>query len=86
MAHEVFISHAAEDKKYAEIVRKALEDAGIKCWIAPRDVPIGAKYEEAIIDAIINCPQMVLIISANSNKSPHVTREIQNACLEDSPT
>jgi hypothetical protein len=86
MAHEVFISHAAEDKRHAEVVRKALEDAGIKCWIAPRDVPLGANYEEAIIDAIIACPQMVLIISASSNKSPHVTREIQNACLEDSPT
>ncbi|HYG79547.1 MAG TPA: TIR domain-containing protein, partial [Pyrinomonadaceae bacterium] len=86
MAHDVFISYAAEDKQAAEAVRLALEDAGIKCWIAPRDVPLGANYEEAIIDAICASHLMILILSAHSNKSPHVKREIQNACLEDSPT
>jgi hypothetical protein len=86
MAHDVFISYAGEDGKVAEAVRRALEDEGIKCWIAPRDVPIGTNYEDAIIDAICVSRVMILIISEHSNKSPHVKREIQNACLEDSPT
>lgn len=86
MAHDVFISYAGEDGKAAEVVRRTLEDEGIKCWIAPRDVPIGTNYEDAIIDAICVSRVMILIISEHSNKSPHVKREIQNACLEDSPT
>lgn len=86
MAHDVFISYAAEDGKVAEVVRRTLEAEGIKCWIAPRDVPIGTNYEDAIIDAICVSRVMILIISESSNKSPHVKREIQNACLEDSPT
>jgi hypothetical protein len=86
MAHDVFISYAAEDGKVAEVIRRSLEDEGIKCWIAPRDVPIGTNYEDAIIDAICISRVMILIISEHSNKSPHVKREIQNACLEDSPT
>jgi hypothetical protein len=86
MAHDVFISYAAEDGKVAEVVRRTLEDEGIKCWIAPRDVPIGTNYEDAIIDAICISRVMILVISEHSNKSPHVKREIQNACLEDSPT
>lgn len=86
MAHDVFISYAAEDGKVAEAVRRALEDEGVKCWIAPRDVPIGTNYEDSIIDAICVSRVMILIISQHSNKSPHVKREIQNACLEDSPT
>lgn len=86
MAHAVFISYAAEDKPAAEAVLRALEGEGIKCWIAPRDVPLGTNYEEAIIDAIGASRLMILILSAHSNKSPHVKREIQNACLEDSPT
>lgn len=86
MAHDVFISYAGEDGKVAEVIRRTLEDEGIKCWIAPRDVPIGTNYEDAIIDAICISRVMILIISEHSNKSPHVKREIQNACLEDSPT
>lgn len=86
MAHDVFISYAAEDKKVAEAVRGVLEENGFKCWIAPRDVPLGTNYEDAIIDAISVSRLMLLILSSHSNKSEHVKREIQNACLEDSPT
>jgi hypothetical protein len=82
MAHNVFISYVGEDGKVAEIVRRTLEDEGIKCWIAPRGVPIGTNYEDAIIDGIAASRVMILIISKSSNKSPHVKREIQNACLE----
>ncbi len=86
MAHEVFISYAAEDSQVADRVRQALEEQGIKCWIAPRDVPYGSKYEEAIMDGISNSPLLILVLSASSNASPHVEREIQNACSEGSPT
>ena len=86
MAQDVFISYAVEDKEVADKVCRALEGQGIKCWIAPRDVPYGADYEEAIVDAITTSPLLVLVLSTHSNASPHVKREIQNACVEGSGT
>ncbi|WP_423948599.1 toll/interleukin-1 receptor domain-containing protein, partial [Candidatus Binatus sp.] len=38
MAHDVFISHSARDKPYADAICAKLESRGIRCWIAPRDV------------------------------------------------
>lgn len=80
MAHDVFISYSTEDRQVADKVCAALEAGGIKCWIAPRDVPYGADYEESIVDAITSCRLLVLVLSSHSNASPHVKREIQNAC------
>jgi len=82
MAKHVFLTHAAEDKAIAVLVCEALEKAGIQCWYAPRNVPLGMNFEEAIIDAISTSGLMILILSAHSNNSPHVKREIQNACIE----
>jgi hypothetical protein len=84
MAHDVFISYATDDRQVAEKVCAALEGDGIKCWIAPRDVPYGADYEEAIVDGIASSRLLVLVLSSHSNASPHVKREIQNACSNDS--
>jgi hypothetical protein len=86
MAHHVFITHAVEDKKIAELVCENLERNGIKCWIAPRDVPYGMNFEEAIVDAISDSSLFILILSSYSNNSPHVKREIQNAFMGDAQT
>ena len=83
MAHDVFISYAAEDKFVADAICKALEADGIRCWYAPRDVPYGQDFEEAIVDAICESRLVVLIVSSHSNTSAHVKREIQNACAEE---
>ncbi len=80
MAHQVFISYATEDKQIADAVCEALEKEGITCWYAPRNIPYGLKYEDAIIDAILPCRLVVLIFSSHSNASEHVAREIHNAC------
>jgi hypothetical protein len=85
MAHDIFISYATEDKAVADAVCLALEDKGIRCWYAPRDVPYAVNYEEAIIDAISESRLILLILSSRSNDSLDVKREIQNACREEPP-
>src|ERR1700750_2169457 len=82
MAHYVFISYAAEDATVAGRICATLERGGIKCWIAPRDVPLGTDYEEAIVDGISTCRLLVLVLSSHSNVSAHVKREIQCAYAE----
>jgi len=38
MARDVFISHAYKDERVAGAVCQELESAGVRCWIAPRNI------------------------------------------------
>jgi TIR domain-containing protein/WG repeat protein len=79
MAHDVFISHSSSDKPVADAACAALESAGIRCWIAPRDVQPGRSFAGEITRAIQQSKAMVLIFSADSNNSEQVLREVQLA-------
>jgi len=79
MAHDVFISHSAKDKAVADAVCAALENGGVRCWIAPRDVQPGRSFAGEITRAIQQSKTMVLVFSAHSNGSEQVLREVQLA-------
>jgi hypothetical protein len=79
MGHEVYISHACKDKRIADAICKGLESSGVKCWIAPRDIPVGEDWIEAVRRAIESAYLFVLVLSENANAAPHVEREIANA-------
>jgi TIR domain-containing protein len=79
MAHDVFISHSSRDKPVADAVCAALENAGIRCWVGPRDVQPGRSFAGEITRAIQQSKAMVLIFSSNSNTSGQVLREVQLA-------
>ena len=63
----------------ADAVCAALENAGIRCWIAPRDVQPGRPFAGEITRAIQQSKAMVLVFSANSNNSSQILREVQLA-------
>jgi hypothetical protein len=63
----------------ADAVCHALEQNGVRCWIAPRDVHAGANYGAEIIRGIRECKLFVLVFSANSNKSTAVHKELETA-------
>lgn len=75
----VFISYAKDDKHWAEQVCTQLEDAGIGCWIAPRDIAPGVTWPAAITEAIRQCRAMIIIFSTHANQSPHMAREVEVA-------
>src|SRR5262249_3027877 len=79
MPHDVFISYAHADKATADAACATLEQAGIRCWIAPRDITPGEEYGAAIVKAIDNCRVMVLIFSASANNSRQTRREVERA-------
>lgn len=79
MARDVFISHSAQDKKVAETICAALEEAAIRCWVAPRDVRPGRSFPGEITRAIQQSKVMLLIFSKASNSSEQVLREVQLA-------
>ena len=74
-----FLSYATPDKEAAYRLCLLLEEQGIGCWIAPRDVTPGADYGEAIIRAIEATAATVLLLSAHANASIHVTHEVERA-------
>lgn len=79
MSNHVFVSHSHEDSPAANLLVKALEERGVVCWLAPRDVPAGGSYAESILNAIESASCFVLIYSQNSNVSSHVMREVERA-------
>src|SRR5437764_599023 len=79
MSHDVFISHSSSNRTIANAVCAALEGAGIRCWIAPRDVLPGRSYSGEITRAIQQSRAFVLIFSEHSNNSEQVLREVQLA-------
>ena len=83
MAHETFISHSSQDKIVADAITAALEQAGIRCWIAPRDIRPGDSWGGAIVTGIEQSRVMVVIFSAKSNDSKQVMREVERAVQND---
>lgn len=79
MTKDVFISHAKEDRAFADIVCAALERQGLDCWIAPRDVAPGLVFDEAIIDGIEASQVLVLVLSGSANVSRFVQNEVNRA-------
>jgi adenylate cyclase len=79
MAHDVFLSYSAADKDTALAVLAGLEKQGIRCWIAPRDIPAGSEYGQQIVDAVKACRVFVVVFSTSANASPHVRREVERA-------
>jgi hypothetical protein len=79
MPRDVFISHSAQDKKVAETICGALEQSGIQCWVAPRDVRPGKSFPGEITRAIQQSKVMLMIFSRHSNSSEQVLREVQLA-------
>jgi hypothetical protein len=79
MAGRVFISYSQGDRECAYDIVARLEEQGIDCWIAPRDITPSADWAAEIMDAITAASVMVLVFSSSSNNSPQVRREVERA-------
>ena len=82
MTHDVFISYSTNDQKIVEGVSHYLEQNGIRCFIAYRDIPKGIDWAEAITEAIENSQLMVVVFSEEFNQTKQVDREIA-MCIEE---
>jgi len=85
MAHDVFISYSQKDKATADAGCRALEHNSVRVWIAPRDIPPGAKWAESIPAAIEQASAFVLIFSSSANTSEYISRELDHAVTKRKP-
>lgn len=79
MRKDVFISHSSQDGAIAATVCADLESRGLRCWIAPRDIMSGSPWGASIVQALDECPVMVLVLTERANRSRHVVREVERA-------
>ncbi|MGN1045301.1 MAG: TIR domain-containing protein [Candidatus Methanomethylophilaceae archaeon] len=77
--YQIFISHTSKDKDLAWELCVLLEKFGFSCWIAPRDIPAGCKYELAIMKGIEICPVMIVVCTDNIHSSDYMLDEINAA-------
>jgi hypothetical protein len=83
MPYDVFISHTQNDKTFANAVCAKLEQHGIRCWMAPRDINEGESWPSAIIRGLNECEVMVLVFSKSVLSSKQVEREMTAAANRD---
>ncbi len=77
--YSAFIAYAKADKAIASAIVNALEERGLKCWIAPRDAKPGRRYAEEIIRGIDGSRCLLLILSKAANASNYVSKEVERA-------
>lgn len=81
----IFISHSSQNAAVATEVCKLLEQNGIECFIAPRNIRSGREYAEEIVNGIDSSKAMILLMSSAANASPHVLREVERAVSRNIP-
>ena len=75
----VFVSHSSKDRNLAVAVCADLEARGIGSWLAHRDIKPGADWGASIIEALSRSQVVVLLLTAHSNRSQHVMKEVERA-------
>jgi hypothetical protein len=81
-----FISYSSRDDDFAKKLDGDLRQRGVKCWFAPRDLPIGAKTRHGIDEAIRTHDRMIIILSEHSIRSSWVEKEVETAFEREAAT
>ena len=72
----IFVSYSKEDAVYAQELCRQIEATGVRCWMAPRDIPPGADWPAAIVDAICRSSAVAVLVSHHGLDSRQIPREL----------
>lgn len=75
----VFISYSSKDSTYVNKIVKILDEMKVSYWRAPEMIPAGSNYAREIPNAITGCEVFLLFISAASQESIWVEKEVDSA-------
>ena len=78
-----FISYSSRNQDFADQLYADLQAAGIRCWFAPKDIPIGAKLRDAIDGGIRERDKVLLVLSEHAITSAWVEKEVETAFEEE---
>jgi uncharacterized protein YjbI with pentapeptide repeats len=77
--YSCFISYSTKDSDFAQRLHADLQQKGVRCWFAPEDLKIGDKFRTRIDESIRVYDKLMVILSANSIRSPWVEDEVEAA-------
>lgn len=83
--YDVFISYSTENQAEVNLIRQRLEDVGISCWFAPKEIQGNQDFTKIIPQAIRNSKAFLLLMSKSAQVSKWVFRELGEADACDLP-
>ena len=78
-SYAAFVSYSREDSEFALRLAQDLKKAGAHIWLDQMDIQPGHPWDNAIEEALMGSPLMLLILSPASAKSENVRNEISFA-------
>jgi hypothetical protein len=81
--YSCFISYSSSDDDFAKRIHADLQNNGVRCWFAPRDLPFGGQMLDEIDAAIRLRDKVLLILSEHSIGSGWVEDEVKTAYEEE---
>jgi hypothetical protein len=81
--YSCFISYSTKDQDFANRLHADLQNKGVRCWFASRDMPVGSKILDEIDAAIRLRDKVLLILSEHSIESDWVEDEVIKAFEEE---
>ncbi len=79
----VFLSHASEDRREAQRLRRFLTDHGISVWFSEHQLQGADQWQDEIGRALARCTWFVVFLSPHAVKSMWVRREVEYALTEE---
>jgi hypothetical protein len=77
--YSCFISYSSKDDDFAQRLHADLQQKGVRCWFAPKDLKIGDKFRMRIDESIRIYDKLMVILSENSIRSSWVEDEVEAA-------
>ena len=73
--YDIFISYSHLDNQLAKSLYSKFNAAGLRCFLAEKDIAAAERWENRIRDALRASQRILLIITPNSKNSPWVLTE-----------
>jgi hypothetical protein len=73
--HDVFISYASGDSALATELKSDFERQGWKCFMAEKDIPVAAEWQDTIRTALLGSQRILILLTPRSRDKPWVLME-----------
>jgi hypothetical protein len=77
--YSVFISYSSDDEEFVSKLHRDLQEQGVRCWFAPKDMQIGDMIRLSLDQAIKEFDRVLLVLSTKSMASQWVEQEVEKA-------
>ena len=75
LTFDVFISYASGDPAIADELRTELQQGGVRCFMAEKDIQVATEWQDSIRDALRGSKQILVLLTPRSVNRPWVLME-----------